>query len=1147
MSEADGSALDGFLEPLRLAIESEYARKRLFGEIGWDVEALPQARVVAALETIEAASTTLAGFADDPPDTLEEFGDALAAAERLVDGFLALDDAVGDTAGASPEIYAALGEDLLTHLAVLYFRSEHPVLLQVGVFLTLVRSADPTTRPTLTLDDGTTVRYSSPALDFDLEHVVDLMTDPVETLKAEYGLDESPDRDELQRSLSELLLPVLAALLYAAGAEVSYSTENDQVTSPFPGLGEQLGWIRVGYGVEPADFHVRVHVYADADGNVALAVVPGGEAVVNHRLGGWAFTLTTAGTSSALAIDTTDGSVAFETGSTERLDVTLRAVKLPEDDSENAFVGGGTEGTRLEIGRLGVEGRARIAADQEYGLLARASDSTFVLSANDADGFISQVFPEETAADFDLGLGWSTVRGVHLEGSGSLDMRLPMHLSLGELLSLEELSVSVSPDATTGRIPVYVTTTASVQLGPVSAVVERIGLKAELGFPDGGGDRGPVDVDLGFKPPNGAGLSVDAAAVTGGGYLFFDPDRGQYAGTLQLQFGNLTLSAVGILTTRMPDGSEGFSLLLIITGEFPPIQLGFGFTLNSVGGLLGVNRTVALDPLRSGIRAGRLDSVLFPRDPVRNAPQIISDLGTFFPPAPGRFIVGPMVKLGWGTPTLMTADLGVALELPAPVRLVVMGRLRTILPAEEAELIRLQMDALGVIDFDRGDVSVDATLFDSRFVQFTASGDMALRANWGADPDFALSAGGFNPRFQPPENFPALRRLTISLATGDNPRLRLETYLAVTSNTFQVGAKLELYAAAAGFSIEGVLGFDALFRFSPFSFVADLVAGVAVKRGSRSLFSIRLELTLSGPKPWHARGKAKFKLLFISVSIPVNLRIGSDDQPPLPEGDPLGELRAALSDPRNWSGQVPAGGRTLVSLRERPDRAAEDDTDRPVLVHPLSPLTVRQHVVPLGVEIQKFGNTRPRAERLFEITGARIRGESVRTTPVTEKFAPANFFEYTDEEKLTRPSFEDLAAGVTVGTPGVSRGEGVTTTLDYETEVIDERRDPDAGAKLDYTLPFDRFVALDGLTAVAESPMRTTGRLAFAAPAVTISIRETQYAVATTDSLAVRADLAAATSYAVARTAFGRALLADPAAAHGVQVVSEHAVTVEEP
>jgi hypothetical protein len=137
-------------------------------------------------------------------------------------------------------------------------------------------------------------------------------------------------------------------------------------------------------------------------------------------------------------------------------------------------------------------------------------------------------------------------------------------------------------------------------LGPLALVINRAGFSANLSFPAGrDGNLGPLDVNFSFKPPNGVGLSIDAGIVTGGGYLSFDPDRGQYSGALQLVLADfLTVTAIGIIETKMPDGSPGFSLLIIITADFGSgIQLGFGFTLLAVGGLLGLNRSACLKPL----------------------------------------------------------------------------------------------------------------------------------------------------------------------------------------------------------------------------------------------------------------------------------------------------------------------------------------------------------------------------------------------------------------------------------------------------------------------------------------------------------------------------------------------------------------------
>src|SRR5262249_29633283 len=160
---------------------------------------------------------------------------------------------------------------------------------------------------------------------------------------------------------------------------------------------------------------------------------------------------------------------------------------------------------------------------------------------------------------------------------------------------------------------------------------------------------GPMDFGFAFLPPHGVGITIDAGPVHGGGFLSFEDHR--YSGVIELSVFAVTVKAFGLIETQLPDGTPGFSFVIVIVAEFTAIQLGFGFTLLGVGGLLGVNRTVDTQGLSDAVRTGSLEHVLFPHDPVHDAPAIIHDLATIFPAAKGHFILGPMAKLGWGTPT----------------------------------------------------------------------------------------------------------------------------------------------------------------------------------------------------------------------------------------------------------------------------------------------------------------------------------------------------------------------------------------------------------------------------------------------------------------------------------------------------------------
>jgi len=846
------------------------------------------------------------------------------------------------------------------------------------------------------------------------------------------------------------------------------------------------------------------------------------------------------------------------------------SLERDEPTGERMVLLGAEEGARLEVGTIGW----RAALDFTSGdasselLLALAVDGgRFVLPA--PDGFLRALLPSAGGpVDFSFTLGWSSLHGLHFEGSSSLDVTLPQHVEIGPV-HIEQLTLELVPGEEDGSDASAIRLAASgnikAALGPAVVTVEGLGLEASLAFPEErDGNLGIVDFRSAVKPPTGAGLVVDAAAVVGGGYLAFDPEDGRYVGAVHLEFQEqLVLKAVGILTTRMPDGSEGFSLLVIISAEFAPVQLGFGFTLNGVGGLLGVHRRADVAVLRDGLKAGTLGSVLFPDDPVANAPKLISDLEAVFPIARGRYVIGPMAILGWGNPNILTAEIGVVIHLPAPVELILLGRLRMALPAEERAVVSINMDVLGVVDFGRSTLSLDATLFDSRLTRFPLSGDMALRAGWGRNPNFALAVGGLHPDYDPPPGFPDLDRVSVSLTTGNNPRLRLEAYLALTSNTAQVGARLDAYAekdvALVGLiSVSADLGFDVLFEFSPFRFVASMYAAATLRRNGQIVMPVSLDLNVSGPAPGLARGQATATVCGVDVSISFDRRFSSEDRPSLPEADPFGELVSALEDPGSWSGELPAGARALVSLR----KSAE--ADAPLRVHPLGALTVRQSVVPLETEITRFGATPFELDlagalnlpatvaatlpqrRTFAVGGVELNGrDDVEASPVKDQFAPGQFLRMSDAERLAAPSYQRLPGGLRIGSPqmAVPASAAVESEITYDEIVVDEANDRFRWATGDYPLSDIVLHAAARYGARARSAFDHSGATRFRASAAGILVEDPSYVVARTDDLTAatlpgQADVSAGLAHVEAAQLLNRHLTAHPADAGLFQVVA---------
>jgi hypothetical protein len=760
------------------------------------------------------------------------------------------------------------------------------------------------------------------------------------------------------------------------------------------------------------------------------------------------------------------------------------------------------DGTRIDVGQLAFSFSFN---GTNGGIKAQALRCALVLATEDQDGFLSRFLPKDgLRVPFNLGIGFSTEKGFFTEEgidwptgrstppsgpspspaiprarvvrrtrdaatlspskraaaavtSRSSELPIPSGAAKPELgiqatipirksllaVTLESLFVSISPStkSSVSGVKTEVSLSLAVKIGPVTAVVDRIGFEASLSFPESGGNMGFADLSVGFKAPRGVGIKIDSPFVSGGGFLDLDPANGQYAGFVQLTLQSLlTVTAIGVISTRLPRGAKGFSFVVMITAQgFKPIQLGLGFTLTGIGGLLAINRTCNEEFLREGIKNNTLEDLLFPRDPIRNAAKIFGTLNSAFPALPGSYLFGPILQICWGTPPLITMDLGVILEIGNRKRLVVLGRVTAVMPSEAHDLIRLQMNALGVIDFDQDSISLDADLFDSRLAgRFPITGSMAMRLNWGSAPQFALSIGGFHPAFKPPANFPRLERLAITFSNTDSYQLRGDCYIAVTSNTLQLGASMHLYVRVSGFSVEGHLGIDVLIQFSPFGFIAGFLVSFQLKRGSYNLFKVRIDGELTGPRPLHIKGTASFEIFWCDFSVSVDHTFIKGDRPPALEPVAVTpRLIAALRDARNWSGQLAEKQRRMVTLREPsvPDM---------ITLHPLGRLSVKQTVVPLNLDISRFGSATPADAHRFEVNSnaLSLSGKVVPFDRVEDFFAPSQFLNLTDDEKLAAPSFEPLMAGLSVSADTflfTSNPEDIVTDdeLRIETIIVD--------------------------------------------------------------------------------------------------------------
>jgi hypothetical protein len=712
------------------------------------------------------------------------------------------------------------------------------------------------------------------------------------------------------------------------------------------------------------------------------------------------------------------------------------SIKIAEkpDKAQEIILIGSAGGSRFSLQGLGITWFAKsVGGKLDLGVEGDIQAIRLVLGGGDGDGFIQKILSGlNVQAEAQLGLGMSLLQGFTITGGGKLTIELSVHIDLGPI-AIQALQLSLQPAADKFNLGAGVNLAAN--LGPLAASVEGIGLQAALQFKHG--NLGPAQLDISFLPPKGVGLSVNAGVVQGGGFLYIDTDRGEYAGALQLEIADfLSVAAIGLINTKMPDGSTGFSLLIILTADFGAgIQLSFGFTLLAVGGLLGLNRAVLMQPLLDGIRTNSVQSIMFPQDVIANAPRIISDLRAIFPPQEGTFLIGPMAKIGWGEPTLISLSLGVIIEIP-PGDAIILGIIRAALPADEVAILVLQVNFAGVLEFDKQRFYFFAALFDSHILFITISGSMGLLFAYGDNANFVLSVGGFHPQFNPPPlPFPAPQRISLDIINESFARIHADGYFAVTTNTVQFGTHSDFFFGFDACSVSGSSGFDALIQFSPFHFIAEISTQFSVQVFGVGVYGVGIDVSLSGPTPWHVHGTASLSFFFFSIDIGIDFTWGDDPSTTLPPIQVMPILTAEAQKASNWKTALPANLKLLVIPRQL------DPAEAALVLHPAGSLQVSQRTIPLDLKIDKVGSQAPSDANqfAFSVAGAVL----TKIRDLQEPFAPSQFRNFNDATKLSQPAFVPQDSGIELaGSATLTSATAITRPLRYDLTVVDKESEP---------------------------------------------------------------------------------------------------------
>ncbi|SEF01887.1 hypothetical protein SAMN05519104_7799 [Rhizobiales bacterium GAS188] len=608
-------------------------------------------------------------------------------------------------------------------------------------------------------------------------------------------------------------------------------------------------------------------------------------------------------------------------------------------------------------------------------------------------------------------------------------------------------------------------------LGPLAAVPGLSELTSDLGKLategiHGGADLGPIHLEVAsatlvIQPPAFAGGAGPADAVAigpfqvgeiaatmsspfgggkglpGGGSIVRLPDAG-FGGTLQVPLGAVQVSAAAAL--NMIGGQPAF--LAVMGVQFvTPIQLSFGFSLDRVGGIIGINRRVDTDALRGAVRTGVAGDVLFAVKPPPNPLTLLTAADRLFPSSRGAYLIGPSLKLAWlsfgSEGSLIGLDVAVIVEIPAG-KVAILGVAHAAIPGVPF-VLNLRLDVLGIVDPTQQLVSIDASLVDSHVLGiFEVYGDAAMRLSWGTAGYLVVTVGGFYPGFNPePAHLPALRRVGLSI---DNPipilEVRAEGYFAVTSNSIQFGGRWEI-GISLGIEAHGFVQVDAIVQFRPFHFEARVAAGFDVSAGGFSFASVTLQGAIAGPGPITIHGALSIDVFLFSISWNETFTLGSGPSDALPTPQVLIDvIQAEMKKPENVHAQ--SLGDPLVVLVPRPNAGTL------AAVPPTGSLQVAQRRAPLGFLIDRIdGKPLAAPQGVVAKTGS---------ADVLERFSPGSYINLTNSEALSRPPFDLLPSGrgLTLADPPISASDIVDTRTVRQIVIRNgHMTDPEDGKTLD--------------------------------------------------------------------------------------------------
>jgi hypothetical protein len=214
-----------------------------------------------------------------------------------------------------------------------------------------------------------------------------------------------------------------------------------------------------------------------------------------------------------------------------------------------------------------------------------------------------------------------------------------------------------------------------------------------------------------------------------------------------------------------------------------------------------------------------------------------------------------------------------------------------------------------------------------------------------------------------------------------------------------------------------------------------------------------------------------------------------------------------------------------------------------VVAHPSATVEFNQNLVPLNLTLQRFGAAKPRGDNFFNLLGMSAGGRELNSTdPVTSEFAPGQFTDLNNDQKMSAPAFQELPSGMRAnGAALVKFSTPVKRDYGYQDHVIDSAAEEFRffAKTVNYSLSAATALTLLGGSALGHSDLYKE-RSAALPTGNEIKVGGGGYRVVHTATMQPAVGIDASSSHIGAVKALGNLISSNPALAGKLMVVPEH-------